>query len=302
MIKLTRDYHQILAEIDEIIKKFDIVLQPRTAEIDNSNIVASSTDERLAEFRQCVPEESKEKLASTEVKDYEYHMAITESFDNDDEVSTNKQIILAESIPTPEAKETIKESGQQPHSKPIRKHRHFSIKSFLYYGLLIAIVVMAYFVGNTTKNQPRTVFGYSVFTVLTGSMRSEIPEGSLIITKYTDPNQIQVGDDITYLREDLSTVTHRVVEIYENYNNSGVRGFRTKGIDNPMVDTFIIHPNNILGVVVFHVAGVGAFLVYVQQNPLLIVLIGIILIALVYTIRYICWNRKSRRKFKSKMI
>ena len=146
------------------------------------------------------------------------------------------------------------------------------------------------------------MFGYSVFTVLTGSMRSEIPEGSLIITKYTDPNQIQVGDDITYLREDLSTVTHRVVEIYENYNNSGVRGFRTKGIDNPMVDTFIIHPNNILGVVVFHVAGVGSFLVYVQQNPLLIVLIGIILIALVYTIRYICWNRKSRRKFKSKMI
>jgi len=300
VIKLTKDYHQILAEIDEIIKKFDIVLQPRTAESDNSNIVASSTDERLAEFRQCVPEESKEKLASTEVKDYEYHMAIIESFDNDDEVSTNKQVILAEGIPTPEAKVTIKE--KQPLSKPIRKHRHSLIKSFLYYGLLIAIVVTAYFVGNTTKNQPRTVFGYSVFTVLTGSMRSEIPEGSLIITKYTDPNQIEVGDDITYLREDLSTVTHRVVEIYENYNNSGVRGFRTKGIDNPMVDTFIIHPNNILGVVVFHVAGVGSFLVYVQQNPLLIVLIGIILIALVYTIRYICWNRKSRRKFKSKMI
>jgi len=294
VIKLTKDYHQILAEIDEIIKKFDIVLQPRTAESDNSNIVASSTDERLAEFRQCVPEESKEKLASTEVKDYEYHLAFRESFENDEDESANKQVILAEGIPTPEAKVTIKE--KQPLSKPIRKHRHSLIKSFLYYGLLIAIVVTAYFVGNTTKNQPRTVFGYSVFTVLTGSMRSEIPEGSLIITKYTDPNQIQVGDDITYLREDLSTVTHRVVEIYENYNNSGVRGFRTKGIDNPMADTNIIHPNNILGVVVFHVAGVGSFFVYVQQNPLLIVLIGVILIALVYTIRYICWNRKSRRR------
>jgi len=286
VIKLTRDYHQILAEIDEIIKKFDIVLQPRTAENDSSNIVASSTDEQLAEFHQCVIEESKEKQASTEVKDYEYH---------DEESSDNKQVILTEGISTPEAKVTINEFGQQPRSKPIRKHKHFSIKNFLYYGLLIAIVVTAYFVGNTT-NQPRTVFGYSVFTVLTGSMRSEIPEGSLIITKYTDPNQIEVGDDITYLREDLSTVTHRVVEIYENYNNSGVRGFRTKGIDNPMADTNIIHPNNILGVVVFHVAGVGSFFVYVQQNPLLIVLIGIILIALVYTIRYICWNRKSRRR------
>ena len=286
MITLKKDYHQILAEIDEIMKKFDIEPQPRAAENDNNFIVASSTDEQLAEFHQCVIEESKEKQASTEVKDYEYH---------DEESSDNKQVILTEGISTPEAKVTINESGQQPRSKPIRKHKHFSIKNFLYYGLLIAIVVTAYFVGNTT-NQPRTVFGYSVFTVLTGSMRSEIPEGSLIITKYTDPNQIEVGDDITYLREDLSTVTHRVVEIYENYNNSGVRGFRTKGIDNPMADTNIIHPNNILGVVVFHVAGVGSFFVYVQQNPLLIVLIGIILIALVYTIRYICWNRKSRRR------
>jgi len=286
VITLKKDYHQILAEIDEIMKKFDIEPQPRAAENDNNFIVASSTDEQLAEFHQCVIEESKEKQASTEVKDYEYH---------DEESSDNKQVILTEGISTPEAKVTINESGQQPRSKPIRKHKHFSIKNFLYYGLLIAIVVTAYFVGNTT-NQPRTVFGYSVFTVLTGSMRSEIPEGSLIITKYTDPNQIEVGDDITYLREDLSTVTHRVVEIYENYNNSGVRGFRTKGIDNPMADTNIIHPNNILGVVVFHVAGVGSFFVYVQQNPLLIVLIGIILIALVYTIRYICWNRKSRRR------
>jgi len=286
VITLKKDYHQILAEIDEIMKKFDIEPQPRAAENDNNFIVASSTEEQLAEFHQCVIEESKEKQASTEVKDYEYH---------DEESSDNKQVILTEGISTPEAKVTINESGQQPRSKPIRKHKHFSIKNFLYYGLLIAVVVTAYFVGNTT-NQPRTVFGYSVFTVLTGSMRSEIPEGSLIITKYTDPNQIEVGDDITYLREDLSTVTHRVVEIYENYNNSGVRGFRTKGIDNPMADTNIIHPNNILGVVVFHVAGVGSFFVYVQQNPLLIVLIGIILIALVYTIRYICWNRKSRRR------
>ena len=286
MITLKKDYHQILAEIDEIMKKFDIEPQPRAAENDNNFIVASSTHEQLAEFHQCVIEESKEKQASTEVKDYEYH---------DEESSDNKQVILTEGISTPEAKVTINESGQQPRSKPIRKHKHFSIKNFLYYGLLIAIVVTAYFVGNTT-NQPRTVFGYSVFTVLTGSMRSEIPEGSLIITKYTDPNQIEIGDDITYLREDLSTVTHRVVEIYENYNNSGVRGFRTKGIDNPMADTNIIHPNNILGVVVFHVAGVGSFFVYVQQNPLLIVLIGVILIALVYTIRYICWNRKSRRR------
>jgi len=103
VIKLTKDYHRILAEIDEIIKKSDIVLQPRTAENDNSNIVASSTDERLAEFRQCVPEESKEKLASTEVKDYEYQTAFRASFDNDEVLSANKQVILAEGIPTPEA-------------------------------------------------------------------------------------------------------------------------------------------------------------------------------------------------------
>jgi len=40
------------------------------------------------------------------------------------------------------------------------------------------------------------VFGYSVFTVLTGSMRSETPERSLIITKYIFVGIEKAGENL----------------------------------------------------------------------------------------------------------
>ena len=58
------------------------------------------------------------------------------------------------------------------------------------------------------------VIGLQVFTVLSGSMEPTYHTGSLIYVKPCAPEDVQVGDAITFvLNEDLDVVTHRVISI-----------------------------------------------------------------------------------------
>ena len=56
---------------------------------------------------------------------------------------------------------------------------------------------------------------YRTVTVLTASMRPAMPEGSMVLTTPLHPEDLRVGDVITYRIpvEDRRIVTHRVVEI-----------------------------------------------------------------------------------------
>jgi len=110
--------------------------------------------------------------------------------------------------------------------------------------------------------------------VLSNSMYGEIPKGSLIVVRQTDPQSLKVGDNITYKRDRTTTVTHKIVEIHENYSDSGARGFRTMGINNTGPDTGIVYADSIIGVVSCCIPGLGSVLAYIADN------IGIICILL----------------------
>lgn len=75
---------------------------------------------------------------------------------------------------------------------------------------------------------------YQVLTVLTGSMRPHMPEGSVVLSTPVEVDRIAVGDVITYRIpvEDRRVVTHRVIEVVE----AGV--VRTQGDANKDPDTW----------------------------------------------------------------
>lgn len=84
---------------------------------------------------------------------------------------------------------------------------------------------------------PRTGW-YQTVTVLTGSMRPTMPEGSVIVTTPMPASEVRVGDVITYRIpvEDRRVVTHRVVQIVR----SGAQPLvRTKGDANKGPDTWV---------------------------------------------------------------
>ena len=169
-----------------------------------------------------------------------------------DDIKTMTGIVRAESEPAPDKQDSGKSA--------IKK-----LSDVLFY-VMIAFILVVTLVYGGKPHEGFHLFGYSGYTVLSGSMQSEIPEGSLVVTKIVDPSEIGIGDDITFLREDDLTVTHRVVSIIEDFHGSGSRGFQTQGIENPNPDDDIVYAGNIIGLVKFSIPELGYTLSYISEH------------------------------------
>jgi len=161
-----------------------------------------------------------------------------------------------------------------------------AIFDVLFYMIVAILVIGVYFFANSNNgsNAPKSLLGYSAMVVLTGSMQSEIPQGSVIITKVVDPNTLEVGDDITYLMNGNTTVTHRIIEIHENFENT-TRGFETQGIMNAEPDKEIVLANNLVGKVVYHSLMIGKVIDFIKGNLLYIIIFSVLLIGLATALR-----------------
>lgn len=146
-----------------------------------------------------------------------------------------------------------------------RKKRRQLIGDLLFYAALMAFVFGVFLLRGSWNDAPTTFMGFSAMRVQTGSMESEIPQGSLIITRYVDPNTLKIGDDITYLSGLNTTVTHRIVAVTENYEGSGQRAFTTQGVMNAAPDSLLVPAVNVVGKVVFHSLPLGKFFNFVKE-------------------------------------
>ena len=101
------------------------------------------------------------------------------------------------------------------------------------------------------SNNEISIFSYRMFTVVSGSMVPEYEIGDVLIAKETEPSEIEVGDDVSYLGKAGSfngkVVTHRVIE--KGTDTDGRYMFRTQGIANPDADP-VVYGDQIYGVVV----------------------------------------------------
>ena len=105
------------------------------------------------------------------------------------------------------------------------------ISSYCLFGLIIALslfVLTLRFLGESPS-----VFGYSFYYVLTESMEPEIMAGEMILGRAADPEDLQVGDIITYAGETGTLkgkiITHKIIEIQGDT-------FITQGVANDVPD------------------------------------------------------------------
>lgn len=117
-------------------------------------------------------------------------------------------------------------------------------------GTLLLIVLI---LGCLPLTVPK-VFGYSIYTVISGSMEPAIPVGSLVYVKYQEPESIQKKDVIAFYgaKDSSSIVTHRVVT---NKKLSGE--FITKGDANQTNDMNPVNYTNYMGKVVLTIPVIG---------------------------------------------
>ncbi|MBQ3590427.1 MAG: signal peptidase I, partial [Clostridia bacterium] len=89
--------------------------------------------------------------------------------------------------------------------------------------------------------------GLQVFTVLSGSMEPVYHVGALIYVKSIDPAELVVGDDITFLLDEDTVATHRIIEVVPDENDPSTLRFRTQGVANEHEDGSLVHYKNVIG-------------------------------------------------------
>ena len=142
------------------------------------------------------------------------------------------------------------------------------------------------------------IFGLQVFTVLSGSMEPTYHTGSLIYVKKVDPYTIQNGQVITFMLDENTVATHRVVGVVPDEEDSSVIRFRTKGDANAAEDGSLVHYKNVLGTPVFTIPKLGYFANFVQQPPGLYVAIafGAVLVLLAFLPDLLGDDKKKKGK------
>ena len=182
-------------------------------------------------------------------------------------------------------KNVIEKNISEVSNNDITEHQKQEKKKYgwigeaLFYVLILGMVFGAFLIRSNSNGRPIVIAGYSAFTVLTSSMESEIPKGSLVFTKAVDPETLQIGDDITYMSGPTSTITHRIIGITEKYLDTNERAFETKGVMNAEADKKLVPAANVVGKVIYHSEILGQMATFAGQNwPLLVFFVVVIVI------------------------
>lgn len=132
--------------------------------------------------------------------------------------------------------------------------------------------------------------GLRPMCVLSGSMEPTYHTGSLIYVKPCAPEDVQVGDAITFvLNEDLDVVTHRVISIDAENEH-----FYTQGDANDAPDGAPVYFKNLIGRPVFTIPYLGYVSHWVSNPPGMYLAIAIAIVLIVWRSCRTCCARRLR--------
>lgn len=141
--------------------------------------------------------------------------------------------------------------------------------------LIVAVIVLLAVVLAGSR-----LMGVRVFSVLSGSMEPNYPTGSLIFVREVDPFTLAEGDVITFMLDEDTVATHRIVDVVPDEGDPSVVRFQTKGDANDAPDGSLVHYKNVIGSPVFCVPQLGYVMNYVQNPPGLYVAIAVFAVLL----------------------
>src|SRR5690348_3451699 len=123
----------------------------------------------------------------------------------------------------------------------LRDLRDVAGRAFALLAAGLVVVVLA-----LTVVVPR-IGGATAYTILTGSMKPGMPPGTLVVVKPVKPDQIRVGDVLTYQLQsgDPTVATHRVVGV--GTTMGGDARFTLQGDANNAPDPNVVRPEQIMG-------------------------------------------------------
>ncbi|KON89594.1 hypothetical protein AF332_24055 [Sporosarcina globispora] len=139
--------------------------------------------------------------------------------------------------------------------------------------------------------QPPSLLGFQLFTVLSNSMVPYFETGDMVIIKEVTQSDVNENDVITFKEENGKFITHRVIEIK---NHNGRVQFVTQGDNNNVKDEEMVTDQNLVGKQVFLIPKAGYAVKFVSAP------IGFILLVLFPILGYIFLELYERLKKSTK--
>lgn len=116
---------------------------------------------------------------------------------------------------------------------------------------ILILIIFCIVITQKISNNNKSVLGFRIFRVATGSMYPEYNVNDVLLVKETKISEIKVGDNIAYRgivnEEPNSVITHKVIDI--ETNNEREVNIHTKGIANEIEDP-IVKEEQVYGVVI----------------------------------------------------
>lgn len=160
--------------------------------------------------------------------------------------------------------------------------------------ILIPMLIMnlsIMFQAKKDENAVPSVFGYKPFMVLSGSMETEIHKGDLIITKIIDPKKLKIDDVIAFRDAENTVTTHRIIDMVER---NGETYFITKGDNNSSQDQNLVSLNDVEGIYVGRIPGIGSIMDSLAKPTTIVILV--LGITVIFGIAFTISNKKQREK------
>ena len=153
-----------------------------------------------------------------------------------------------------------------------------SVLSAIIFIICLALLAVVIITPKSEKgSKVVNIAGYSIMTVLTGSMEPNYNIGDVVIVKKTNTDELKVKDVITFYSNDPDMegqiVTHRIIDITEE---NGQRLFETKGDNNQIADIEKTAESDVIGKVQGRIPYVGKATNFMQTNRIAFFLIVIL--------------------------
>lgn len=166
-------------------------------------------------------------------------------------------------------------------------------------GILDVIIIILLYniilvlISCVNKIDDVSIFGYKAYKITTDSMTPSINAGDVIIVKKVQEEKLQVGDVITFQKQD-KVITHRITNIEEQ---DGKKVYTTKGDNNNLEDNETIEYANIEGKNVLTIPKLG-YIINMLENQIVFLLIILILLILLFLKIKKDEKRENRREKK----
>ena len=174
-------------------------------------------------------------------------------------------------------------SEQKPKPK-----RTIIVIADIIFCLMVFLIFISILTIGIKNDKTKSFFGYSYFTVVSNSMKDEIPKGSLIFVKHAD--DLTLGDNITF-RMNQTLVTHKIIDMYDD---NGQTWYQTKGTNNTTPDDYVVNEADVIGKVVRTLPGIGALMLSINEKiPLIFIMLGILVILYFLYYKEVNTNEKA---------